>query len=415
MNQSGVKTKSRIWESLRYSLSICMSERFSILIFCGLAVVMRVALPYLGILMPKVVLDQIIANSPPARFLIIVGSMALLLVAVNYIKAFTDKTVDLTVGIVVQSKVGLFSQEKQMTMDYELLESPEFMEARDKAEKAMNNNLAPAVNIPKVMVELLSNSFGFLLYAGTIALIHPLILLILLGTACINWLMLSRARRYMEATRDKRSKNAKKLEALKDTLRKPEAAKDIRMYRAFGWLQKLYRSQFAYYQQDERKLLSKNMHAQLVDALMILLRDGAAYAFLIYLVLNGRMTLGDFVFIFAAVGALAGWVSGILTGASDLAKASVEMGDILAEHDFPDRMNTGAGAPLPSDNELPPTIELRNVGYTYPKATRAALQDINISIREGERIAIVGANGAGKQRLSSCCAVCISPQREKSC
>jgi len=393
------KVKSSIFEGIRHSLSICKEARSGIIFICVLAVVMRVTLPYLGILMPKVVLDQIIANSAPMRFLIIVGGMALLLVAVNYLKAFTDKTVDLTVGIVVQSKVGLLNQEKAMTMDYELMENPEFIEAKSKAEKAMYNNHAPAVNIPKVMVELLSNCFGFLLYAGTIALIHPLILLVLLATACINWLMLSRARRYMEATRDKRSKNAKKLDALRDTLRRKEAAKDIRLYKAFGWLQTLYRSQFAIYRKDERKVLTKNMHAQLVDALMILVRDGAAYAFLIYLVLSDRMTLGDFVFIFAAVGALAGWVSGILTGASDLSKSNAEMGDILAEHDFPDRMNTGHGISLPSENELPPSLELRNVGYTYPKAESPALRNVNISIKPGERIAIVGANGAGKTTL----------------
>ena len=34
---------------------------------------MRVALPYLSILMPKVVLDQIIAQAAPERFLIAVG------------------------------------------------------------------------------------------------------------------------------------------------------------------------------------------------------------------------------------------------------------------------------------------------------------------------------------------------------
>jgi len=141
------------------------------------------------------------------------------------------------------------------------------------------------------------------------------------------------------------------------------------------------------------------MQSQLTDTLMILLRDGAAYAFLIHLVLNNRMSLGEFVFVFAAVGALAGWVSGILTSADDLSKACVEMNDIKAMLDYPNRMNTGPGIPLPTANELPPSIELKGVGYTYPKAENAALIDINVSISHGERIAIVGANGAGKTTL----------------
>jgi ABC-type bacteriocin/lantibiotic exporter with double-glycine peptidase domain len=111
------------------------------------------------------------------------------------------------------------------------------------------------------------------------------------------------------------------------------------------------------------------------------------------------MTLGDFVFIFAAIGALAGWVSGILTAAADISKASIELGDIQEKQDFPDKMNTGAGIRLPSAEELPPSIELKNISYTYPNAEKPTLRDINVRIEAGQNIAIVGANGAGKTTL----------------
>jgi len=132
---------------------------------------------------------------------------------------------------------------------------------------------------------------------------------------------------------------------------------------------------------------------------MILLRDGASYAFLIWLVLAGRMSLGEFIFVFAAIGALAGWASGILTAASDLTKACSEIGDVLTELAYPDRMNTGPGIALPSNVDMPPSIELRGVGYTYPEAEKPALKNINIRVSAGERIAVVGANGAGKTTL----------------
>ncbi|MCL2002840.1 MAG: ABC transporter ATP-binding protein/permease [Oscillospiraceae bacterium] len=384
---------------VRASLSIYWREKKALLFICGLAVIVRVALPYLGILMPKAVLDQIAAQAEPRQFLFTVGGLALLLVAVNYLKGFTDTVTNRTIGTAGIFVALVRQAEKWMRMDFELMEDPDYKEANDKAEKAGNSNHSPAMNIPRTLVELLSNCFGFLLYAGVIALIHPLILLVLLFTAAVNWLMLRRARNYLEATRDERSKLFKKLGALSKTLREPDAAKDIRLYGASGWLRGLYREQYASYRKAERRMLSKNTHAQLTDALMILLRDGAAYAFLIWLVLNGRMTLGDFVFIFAAIGALAGWVSGILTAASDLSKACIEMNDIQAMLDYPDRMNTGPGIPLPGLDKLPPSLELRGVGYTYPKAEKPTLRDVNLTIRAGERIAVVGANGAGKTTL----------------
>ncbi|MCL2378045.1 MAG: ABC transporter ATP-binding protein/permease [Defluviitaleaceae bacterium] len=388
-----------MWSSIKLSLSIYWRERKAILIVCGLAVIMRVAAPYLGILMPRIVIDLIEARAEPLTFILVVGGFALAMVVVNYLRAFSDSIANDSVGTIGIGNAIILGFAKLMKMDYELMESPDFKEAEEKANKATTSNHALAMNIPRTLVQLLSNSFGFLLYASVIALIHPLILLVLLVTAAVNWLMLSRARKYMESTRDARSKHAKKLQALSNTMRKPEASKDIRLYNAFGWLSGLYRKQYAQYRTAERGLLTKQMQSQLTDALMILLRDGAAYAFLIYLVLDNRMSLGEFVFVFAAVGALAGWVSGILTAANDLSRSCIEMSDIKAMLDYPDRMNTGAGIPLPAQDALPPSIELKGVCYTYPKAEKAALNDINITIRPEERIAIVGANGAGKTTL----------------
>jgi len=393
------KIKRTLWPGIRDSFSVCRSERKGIILICGLAVITRVAAPFLNILMPKVVLDQIAATSTPERFLLVVGGLALLLVLSGYLKAFSDMTMEMTVGVVIIDKILFRRMSKAMTMDYEVMESPEFIAVRDKAAKASYSNHAPAMCIPKSAVELLSNSLGFLLYASSIFLVHPLIPVILLITAGLNWLMLSRARRYMESTSDKRSRNGKRLDALRDMLRKPEAAKDIRLYGAFGWLAGLYKSQLDVYRKDERKLLTKNMQVQLADALMILLRDGAAYIFLIWLVLNDRLSPGDFVFIFAATGALAGWISGILAAASGLSKACIEMNDVQAEFEFPDKMNTGQGIPLPAGPSLPPSIELRGAGYTYPNAEKAALSRVSAVIGAGERVAVVGLNGAGKTTL----------------
>lgn len=45
------------------------------------------------------------------------------------------------------------------------------------------------------------------------------------------------------------------------------------------------------------------------------------------------------------------------------------------------------------------TIELDSVGFTYPGAASAALENVDLEIRRGEMIAIVGASGAGKSTL----------------
>ncbi|UTC82962.1 ABC transporter ATP-binding protein [Treponema denticola] len=45
-------------------------------------------------------------------------------------------------------------------------------------------------------------------------------------------------------------------------------------------------------------------------------------------------------------------------------------------------------------------IELKNVSFSYPNKDKKAIEDINLSIRKGETIALIGENGSGKTTLS---------------
>ncbi|MGC9372692.1 MAG: energy-coupling factor transporter ATPase [Thermovirgaceae bacterium] len=45
-------------------------------------------------------------------------------------------------------------------------------------------------------------------------------------------------------------------------------------------------------------------------------------------------------------------------------------------------------------------VSFRNVGFTYPGSEKAALEGIDLDVRKGEWLAVLGANGSGKSTLA---------------
>jgi len=54
-------------------------------------------------------------------------------------------------------------------------------------------------------------------------------------------------------------------------------------------------------------------------------------------------------------------------------------------------------------------ISFRSVSYAYPRATSPALRDLTLDIREGETLAVVGANGSGKSTMGRLANALLAP------
>lgn len=65
---------------------------------------------------------------------------------------------------------------------------------------------------------------------------------------------------------------------------------------------------------------------------------------------------------------------------------------------------------VPEPLGLHHALELENVSYVYPGAERSGLSDINLTIRAGERIGVVGASGSGKTTLADVILGLLRPQ-----
>lgn len=186
---------------------------------------------------------------------------------------------------------------------------------------------------------------------------------------------------------------------MRKILRRAEYAKDIRLYTMQNFLSSMTYRTHDNVLEIRGQIEKYKMYSKLSDVLLILIRDSVSYAYLIYLLLNDRITIGMFTLVFAAIGNLAKWISGILTSYNNVILSHKQISDFRTYLDYPDKEKWWNGAIVPIEKDFPVSISLKNVSYTYPKSGHAVLENINIDIKPGERLAIVGVNGAGKTTL----------------
>jgi len=122
------------------------------------------------------------------------------------------------------------------------------------------------------------------------------------------------------------------------------------------------------------------------------------YVFIIvtlaYSLLYGTVTLGQFVAAIGSIGSLTNKVSTFAWNMSEATKLALDMDFYREFQALPERQPAGNVDQLAHKD-----IAFENVSFSYPGTDREVLSHVTFRIKEGERVAFVGENGAGKSTM----------------
>ncbi|MCL2815399.1 MAG: ABC transporter ATP-binding protein/permease [Oscillospiraceae bacterium] len=355
---------------------------------------LSIFLPLAVIYFPALLIGLIEQKVNDSAMLINIIAYCLILVSAGLINLFCDAK--------IKSAEWAFSfhyfnqlNAKHREMDYENSVNPKVADMLGESWSGANagENMAFTLN------DLLINLLGIFTYGGIIGALNPVIILLVVASSLISCAVLTHVRGYTEKNRDKWTHLDRKNGYLYDISWQYEHGKDIKIYDMRTWLVSLNEFYQGLRMKWHKKIYNKEFLAGMTNGGLRFVRDGAAYAALISMLLNDKIDVGGFIFYFGAVAGFSGWLSSITGQFGEIAAQSAAINRMRAYFEFEDRFNHGEGIALPSESEIPYEIEFENLSYTYPASDKPAIDNISFKIKKGERLAIVGVNGAGKTTL----------------
>ena len=202
-----------------------------------------------------------------------------------------------------------------------------------------------------------------------------------------------------------RSKDRRQMNYYSDIMVNKDMAKEIRLFGLSDTFISRYRETFDRYYVGIRKLILRENVWHVVISVLSAVVNCAFFGWFAYLVVRGDHQIGDYSLYTGALGAVNGSVANLIALSATIYEGTLFIDNLTS---FLDEEPTVVPIPPADQPDAEPlkvnrgqahTIEFRHVSFSYPGTERRVLDDINLLIRPGETMVLVGLNGAGKTTL----------------
>lgn len=290
---------------------------------------------------------------------------------------------------------------KTLVTDYQNIEPQKKQKILGKAAQSLSSNWKGVEHLMIQTTEFSILTFGIITYGSAVLILDWKILVVTLAMFVFDVALRTHAIKYSDSKREESSEIWRKKYYIMQKSLNISAGKDIRIYQLGNWFHKLLCEVVIARGKLEKKLQLRWYLPTVSGTFFNFGRDFIAYSILIKRVLDGQMDIATFTLYLGIISGFTNWIYSLSERFNNIRKASHEFNDL---HDFmnlPDKERKTLAAPeaLEGARNKAPQITFKNVSFAYPDVEKNTIQNLDFTIKAGEKIALVGNNGAGKTTI----------------
>ncbi len=391
MKKTKEKSEFNIVSNILYSLKTVFKLSPIMFLTKIMVILAEISFKVYAIYETKIILDKFQTDDNLKNVLLLIVGLLVLYAVISLIQsvfyAIENYIFDKTAYILSQKACKLMCE-----ADYDKLESPEY---KNLLTQHMNFATAP-LDMFYAFFELLKSIIMIVVFGTLVSTLHPLIFLMLVVMAVVHFFAKKPLVRLQHKLNIDMVANDRKFNYVTRISNDFENAKEVRLYDMSPWINEI---------SDDCLKTHRHLHSRIqwrafltgsINNFLNLLRDAFAYIYLIIMFSKNAITVGDFTMYFSAITSLSGTLTGLSEKITELTKYDLKIKDIRKTEKMPSSRNRGKGISAPKENI---EIEFRNVSFRYPNAENDTIKNISFKIKAGEKLALVGVNGAGKTTI----------------
>ena len=376
-------------------------------------IVISVSLPFINTLIPAMAIKGITSHNLKT-FLEYIGIAVAFMCLFSAVKMFCEKKMQMKH---TYNRISVFMMnfvKKAINTDYLNIEPQPKQKIMGKGVQGVNGNYEGVERVSTLTLEFIVIILGIFSYGTVIFILDWKILTVTLGMFVADILIRNHAVKYGDSHRESFSEPWRKMNYYERNSMNISAGKDIRIFGLKKLFYYHFESMIKIYKKFRYNYQLRWYYPTISDTAFNFVRDWVAYTLLIHKVLSGQIDAATFTVYLGIIAGFSFYIYDVSLHFANLRDASHQFNDYHAfmnqkdvfEHSsvissLDEGISSKDCLVKPDNNNrgTAPSIEFRNVSFTYEGSDKPVLKDVNFKINADEKIALVGNNGAGKTTI----------------